>query len=88
LKKTPSQRQPRHSVSDAERWGYCPCLDAVVPTHLTLNLLVAVMSSSALSGPPVVRVDRLQLLNSLRVLAVTETDNHLRLEDVVTHGSL
>jgi hypothetical protein len=41
LKKT--QRQ--HSASGAERLSYCQCLDAVVPTHLTLNL--AVMSSSA-----------------------------------------
>ena len=33
-----------------------------------------------------VRVDRLQLLNSL--LAVTETDSHLEDVRVVTHGSL
>ncbi len=25
----------QHSVSGAERWSYCQCLDAVVPTHLT-----------------------------------------------------
>jgi hypothetical protein len=43
LKKT--QRQ--HSVSGAERWSYCQCLDAVVPTHLASYFKLAVMSSSA-----------------------------------------
>jgi hypothetical protein len=94
LKKT--QRQ--HSVSGAERWSYCQCLDAhlqaVVPTHLTLNL--AVMSSSALELR-LVRVGRLQLLSSLLQVAVTvtardsETDSHWHPtrspDDVVTHGS-
>ena len=59
LKKT--QRQ--HSVSGAERRGYCQCLDAVVPTHLTLNFKVS--RDLQLSVLRLVRVDRLQLLNSL-----------------------
>jgi hypothetical protein len=76
-----------------------PCLDAVaavlvVPTHLTLNLAVMSRSSSAFFRvASSLRVDRLQLLNSLLAVTVTETDNHL--EDVtvttvvrVTHDGL
>ena len=77
--------QRRHSISgaDSERWGHCQCLDAVVPTHLTLNLepgpslsrdvQLSVLRLVSLERP--LRVDRLQLPNSL--IAVTEIDSHL-----------